>query len=135
MYRVQTDRNYFSFSDQFQPRSKMNKISFCFLLLSYSTSSGKIINNNKDVISGFVAKSPYETSEVPIMRPRKTIHHSKLNKNLRYTPDWDSLDTRPLPAWYDEAKFGIFIHWGVFSVPSFGSEWFWQNWKGNTISV
>ena len=135
MYRVQTDRNYFSFSDQFQPGSKMNKISFCFLLLSYSTSSGKIINNNKDVISGFVAKSPYETSEVPIMRPRKTIHHSKLNKNLRYTPDWDSLDTRPLPAWYDEAKFGIFIHWGVFSVPSFGSEWFWLNWQGKTISV
>lgn len=44
---------------------------------------------------------------------------------LRYQPTWDSLDARPLPAWFDEAKFGIFIHWGVFSVPSFGSEWFW----------
>ena len=31
----------------------------------------------------------------------------------RYTPDWDSLDTRPLPVWYDQAKFGIFIHWGL----------------------
>jgi alpha-L-fucosidase len=30
---------------------------------------------------------------------------------------------------YDESKIGIFIHWGVFSVPSFGSEWFWYNWK------
>ncbi len=48
----------------------------------------------------------------------------------RYTPDWDSLDSRPLPSWYDDAKFGIFIHWGVFSVPSFGSEWFWINWQG-----
>ena len=47
----------------------------------------------------------------------------------QYKPTWDSLDTRPLPAWYDEAKFGIFIHWGVFSVPSFGSEWFWYRWK------
>jgi len=45
-----------------------------------------------------------------------------------YEPNWDSLDTRPLPAWYDEAKFGIFLHWGVFSVPSFGSEWFWEAW-------
>lgn len=36
----------------------------------------------------------------------------------RYTPDWNSLDTRPLPQWYDDAKIGIFIHWGVFSVPS-----------------
>lgn len=42
---------------------------------------------------------------------------------VKYTPDWDSLDKRPLPKWYDDAKIGIFIHWGVFSVPSFRSEW------------
>lgn len=29
----------------------------------------------------------------------------------QYTPDWNSLDTRPLPTWYDDAKVGIFIHW------------------------
>lgn len=46
----------------------------------------------------------------------------------RYSPDWSSLDTRPLPPWFDEAKIGVFLHWGVFSVPSFGSEWFWHNW-------
>ena len=53
----------------------------------------------------------------------------------QYQPNWASLDARPLPSWYDEAKFGIFMHWGVFSVPSYGgetsaSEWFWYNWKG-----
>ncbi|XP_066573357.1 tissue alpha-L-fucosidase isoform X2 [Amia ocellicauda] len=48
----------------------------------------------------------------------------------RFTPDWDSLDARPLPAWYDESKFGIFVHWGVFAVPGFGSEWFWWHWQG-----
>lgn len=48
----------------------------------------------------------------------------------KYLPEWDSLDTRPLPQWYDDAKFGIFVHWGVYSVPSFGSEWFWINWQG-----
>lgn len=37
------------------------------------------------------------------------------------TPSWEELDSRPLPSWYDEAKFGIFIHWGVFSVPSYGT--------------
>lgn len=41
--------------------------------------------------------------------------------------------TRPLPAWFDQAKFGVMIHWGVFSVPSYGgggaSEWFWKHWK------
>ncbi|XP_043461301.1 alpha-L-fucosidase-like [Leptopilina heterotoma] len=55
--------------------------------------------------------------------------HSK-----KFEPNWDSLDKRALPTWYDDAKFGIFIHWGVFSVPSFGSEWFWYNWKaGNPL--
>ncbi|XP_029452378.1 plasma alpha-L-fucosidase [Rhinatrema bivittatum] len=51
-----------------------------------------------------------------------------LGSAVRYDPTWDSLDSRPLPAWFDEAKFGIFIHWGLFSVPSFGSEWFWWYW-------
>lgn len=46
-----------------------------------------------------------------------------------YTPDWDSLDSRPLPSWYDEAKLGIFMHWGLYAVPSH-SEWFWWNWIG-----
>jgi alpha-L-fucosidase len=48
---------------------------------------------------------------------------------IRYDPDWKSLDSRPLPNWFDDAKFGIFIHWGVFSVPGFASEWFWNQWK------
>ncbi|PVD24700.1 hypothetical protein C0Q70_15185 [Pomacea canaliculata] len=48
----------------------------------------------------------------------------------QYQPTWESLDSRPLPSWYDEAKLGIFIHWGVFSVPSFRSEWFWWDWQG-----
>lgn len=47
----------------------------------------------------------------------------------RYTPDWASLDSRPLPTWYDESKFGIFVHWGVFSVPAYHNEWFWYEWK------
>ena len=46
-----------------------------------------------------------------------------------YSPTWASLDARPLPSWYDEAKLGIFIVWGVYSVPSFGNEWFWDYWR------
>ncbi|XP_068607795.1 plasma alpha-L-fucosidase-like [Brachionichthys hirsutus] len=46
-----------------------------------------------------------------------------------YEPTWDSLDSRPLPGWYDQAKFGIFIHWGVFSVPGICTEWFWYLWE------
>ncbi|XP_038865813.1 plasma alpha-L-fucosidase [Salvelinus namaycush] len=53
--------------------------------------------------------------------------------SCKYEPTWESIDSRPLPEWYDQAKFGIFIHWGVFSVPSFGSEWFWWFWQGQKI--
>jgi alpha-L-fucosidase len=35
-----------------------------------------------------------------------------------YAPTWESLDARPIPEWFGDAKFGIFIHWGVYSVPS-----------------
>src|SRR5688500_17810024 len=50
----------------------------------------------------------------------------------KYAPNWDDLDKRPLPPWFDEVKIGVFLHWGVYSVPGFGgsSEWFWAYWKG-----
>lgn len=35
-----------------------------------------------------------------------------------YEPTWESLDRRPIPGWFQDAKFGIFIHWGVYSVPA-----------------
>lgn len=50
------------------------------------------------------------------------------NSERQYKPNWDDLDTRSLPQWYDRAKVGIFIHWGLYAVPSFGSEWFWMYW-------
>ena len=37
----------------------------------------------------------------------------------KYTPTWESIDSRPVPQWFQDAKFGIFIHWGVYSVPSY----------------
>jgi alpha-L-fucosidase len=52
-----------------------------------------------------------------------------------YQPNWESLDQRQTPAWFTEAKFGIFIHWGVYSVPSYApvipgklayAEWYWN---------
>ena len=62
--------------------------------------------------------------------PSPAATSNKLDNNeSKYLPTWKSLDTRPLPKWYDEAKFGIFVHWGVFSVPSYMSEWFWWSWK------
>jgi alpha-L-fucosidase len=41
-----------------------------------------------------------------------------------FRPDWASLQAHATPAWYQDAKFGIFIHWGLYSIPAFGSEWY-----------
>jgi alpha-L-fucosidase len=57
----------------------------------------------------------------------------------KYQANWESLDARPSPHWYTDAKFGIFIHWGVYSVPAFApvgikgetpyAEWYWNSLK------
>ena len=44
-----------------------------------------------------------------------------------FRPDWESLQKYQAPDWYKDAKFGIFIHWGVYSVPAFGNEWYPRN--------
>jgi alpha-L-fucosidase len=41
-----------------------------------------------------------------------------------YRADWDSLSNYQAPDWYKDAKFGIFLHWGIYSVPAFGNEWY-----------
>lgn len=41
-----------------------------------------------------------------------------------FQPNWDSLKAYKIPKWYEDAKFGIFIHWGVYSVPGFSHEWY-----------
>jgi alpha-L-fucosidase len=44
-----------------------------------------------------------------------------------FRPDWESLQKYEAPEWYKDAKFGIFIHWGAYSVPAFGNEWYPRN--------
>ncbi|HVN20506.1 MAG TPA: alpha-L-fucosidase [Dongiaceae bacterium] len=44
-----------------------------------------------------------------------------------FRPDWESLRKYEAPDWYKDAKFGIFIHWGAYSVPAFGNEWYPRN--------
>ena len=61
---------------------------------------------------------------------RNKTTKDKDSKEVKFSPSWKSLDKRNIPSWYDEAKFGIFVHWGLYSVPSFDNEWFWYNWKG-----
>lgn len=54
-----------------------------------------------------------------------------LAKDVNYEATWESLDSRATPDWFPDAKFGIFIHWGLYSVPAFAprgtyAEWYWH---------
>ncbi|MGA8182837.1 MAG: alpha-L-fucosidase, partial [Terriglobia bacterium] len=42
----------------------------------------------------------------------------------RFSPTWDSLSQYNVPDWYRDAKLGVFMHWGVYSVPAHASEWY-----------
>jgi alpha-L-fucosidase len=59
---------------------------------------------------------------------------SSVAMSQTYKPDWQSLDTRPLPQWYKDAKFGIFIHWGVYSVPAFCSKGNYAEWYQHALN-
>lgn len=64
-----------------------------------------------------------------------------------YQPNWESLNSRPIPKWFTNAKFGIFIHWGLYSVPAwatnsnadgFGSnyaEWYWERLNNTKLNI
>ena len=44
-----------------------------------------------------------------------------------FSDTWESLSQFRVPQWYRDLKFGIFIHWGVYSVPAFANEWYPRN--------
>jgi len=65
------------------------------------------------------ASRKYDTA-----RSRILERVDQTNAHGRFRPDWESLQHYEVPEWYQDAKLGIFIHWGVYSVPAFGSEWY-----------
>jgi alpha-L-fucosidase len=54
--------------------------------------------------------------------------HAQSIEATVYQPTWASVDQHnPAPEWFKDAKFGIYFHWGAFSVPAYGSEWYPRN--------
>ncbi len=69
----------------------------------------------------------------------------------RYFANWESLNAHPIPQWYEDCKLGIFIHWGIYSVPAFANpsyqlgeipiekDWYINNpyseWYANSVRV
>ena len=65
------------------------------------------------------ASSKYDSARAALLKDVDSA-----NAQGPFRADWESLQKFEAPDWYRDAKFGIFIHWGVYSVPSFGSEWY-----------
>ncbi|XP_015509489.1 alpha-L-fucosidase isoform X1 [Neodiprion lecontei] len=95
---------------------------YCATSYSYQADNYVVMMNNDDVEQWNKEISQKEMNGFLEDEPR----------DKPYQATWDSLDKRPIPDWYEDGKIGVFIHWGVFSVPSFGSEWFWKNWKSES---
>jgi alpha-L-fucosidase len=70
--------------------------------------------------TGKIAMNPSRTREY-----RDTI--DRVIEEGPYDATWESLESWNVPGWYEDAKFGIFIHWGVYAVPAFGNEWYPRN--------
>ena len=68
------------------------------------------------------ASSTYDGERTRILNEVNQVGHDG-----KFKPDWGSLSQWQVPEWYKDAKFGIFIHWGLYSVPAFGSEWYPRN--------
>jgi alpha-L-fucosidase len=64
------------------------------------------------------------TSKYDAQRSELLKHVDTVDQQGPFRPDWESLQKYEVPDWYQDAKFGIFIHWGAYSVPAFGNEWY-----------
>ena len=68
------------------------------------------------------ASSKYDSERAALLK-----RVDSLDQQGPFRPDWESLQKYEVPEWYKDAKFGIFIHWGAYSVPAFSSEWYPRN--------
>jgi alpha-L-fucosidase len=78
--------------------------------------------------SGQETVSTFRPTYDPMLaHPKVAAALEKIQAGVKSGPfrdDWDSLSQYEIPQWYKDAKFGIFVHWGAYSVPAFGSEWY-----------
>ena len=73
----------------------------------------------------FVAPVAAQTTDAAVTRQLAKVQAA--DSRGPFKADWDSLASYRTPEWFQDAKFGIFIHWGVYSVPAFGNEWYSRN--------
>ncbi|WP_238481271.1 alpha-L-fucosidase [Dyella telluris] len=111
----------------------MKPAACCALLASWLLSAAALAQSDTaptaNTLSPAAQDQAWQQASAKFAPQRKAIL-DRVAKGVAQGPfraDWASLQKYRSPQWYDDAKFGIFIHWGVYSVPAFGSEWYSRN--------
>jgi alpha-L-fucosidase len=66
----------------------------------------------------------WESAETKAAVDKKLAEVDAVIQKGPYQDNWDSLRNNSVPDWYRDAKFGIFMHWGLYSVPAYANEWY-----------
>ena len=85
-----------------------------------------LLTTSVSVLSGQSSELLPQDTDRAIQRQLARVHAeiAPTDGAGHFVPTWDSLAAYRTPEWFRDAKFGIFIHWGIYSVPAFGSEWY-----------
>ncbi len=97
----------------------------CFSLFSYSQYPNNSVAPTASQDPAAIDQT-WQRASAKYDGPRTSLLNDvdRIGHQGPFRPDWESLQKYEVPEWYKDAKFGIFIHWGVYSVPAFGSEWY-----------
>lgn len=101
----------------------------CSLLASAQTGSSSPTAPTAGVLTPEQIDAQWRTANAKYDGERQRLL-TEVDKTVAAGPfrdDWQSLNGYNAPDWFRDAKFGIFIHWGVYSVAGFGSEWYSRN--------
>ena len=112
------------------------------LRMVHGSKASELLANLKNVAENIFlknSKTPFDIadhlhSSASTNKENEKSSESKIKFTYlkHFQSSWPSLDHRVIPDWYEDAKIGIFIHWGVYSAPAFGGEWFLYKWKGKS---
>ncbi len=111
---------------------KMHTFLFFLLMFSLVLAHSPVLAQSNDPNVPTASANPsvidklWQKASAKYDGPRAAIlaQVGHINQAGPFRADWESLKTYQVPDWYKDAKFGIFIHWGVYSVPAFGNEWY-----------
>ena len=97
-------------------------IHFRRMFLGFAAAAGLFISGS---IQGAPENAPADS--MVLKKPTASAPSLKMPAPI-YQPNWASIDSRPTPQWFRDAKFGIFICWGLYSVPAWSPKGEYAEW-------